>query len=266
MKEKIAIIGAGQLGTALAFALKEAGFPIAGIASRTLSSAEFLAQKTGAHATPLPHTLLPKADIFFFTAPDDLIPSICEDLVAHATDELSTKTFFHCSGSLPASILSSAKEKNASIGSMHPLQTFTHLYEKTPQNLFTGTLFAIDGDLAAQQLATQIVHLLGGVPIELTADQKAIYHTAAVLVSNYAATLFETALSLFETIGIDRQKGLPALATLSEVALQNIKQTDPVCALTGPIARGDVLTVSRHMDALQKQAPQFLLTYRELGL
>ena len=266
MKKRVAIIGAGQLGTILVLALVKKGVSITGIASRTLSSATFLAQKIdGVFATSDPQELIPLADIFFLTTPDDLLVSTCDDMIRSASD-LSGKIFLHCSGSLLAEVLSSAKEKGAEIGSMHPLQTFSTSDDTVPEDLFRGILMAIEGDPGAIEMATEISELLGATPIPLDASQKALYHAAAAVVSNYSTVLFEMALSLFELAGIDREKGLRALANLSETTLHNIQATDPVSALTGPIARGDIQTVAHHIEALQKKAPQFLPAYKELGV
>ena len=119
MKKRVAIIGAGQLGTILVLALVKKGVSITGIASRTLSSTTFLAQKIdGVFATSDPQELIPLADIFFLTTPDDLLVSTCDDMIRSASD-LSGKIFLHCSGSLLAKVLSSAKEKGAEIGSKY---------------------------------------------------------------------------------------------------------------------------------------------------
>ena len=48
--------------------------------------------------------------------------------------------------------------------------------------------------------------------------------------------------------------------------LNNIEAVGFPKCLTGPIARGDVATIGRHLAALEKVAPQMVPLYRELGL
>jgi len=265
MEHKIAIIGAGQLGTALALALQKKGVCLSGVASRTSSSALHLSKQLGnVFSTQHPGELLQLANVFFFTTPDDLIEPLCKSLAASSKD-LGGKIFFHCSGSLPADILKSVQQKKASIGALHPLQTFSNPSEDV-LFLFQNTLIAIDGDAEALNTAKDLITLLGGIPIEITTSQKTLYHTAAILVSNYSIALFEAALSLFEMVGIDRSKGVPALASLLQTTTRNIQKSGPIAALTGPIARGDIHTVSHHIESLRQQAPDLLPVYQQLGI
>jgi predicted short-subunit dehydrogenase-like oxidoreductase (DUF2520 family) len=102
--------------------------------------------------------------------------------------------------------------------------------------------------------------------IELKASDKVVYHAAAVIASNYLVTLVKLADDLWETFGIPREQATQALLPLLKGTLNNIENVGIPQALTGPIARGDIDTVKKHLTALQKEAPDALSTYCELGL
>jgi predicted short-subunit dehydrogenase-like oxidoreductase (DUF2520 family) len=102
--------------------------------------------------------------------------------------------------------------------------------------------------------------------IELKAGDKVIYHAAAVIASNYLVTLVKLADDLWETFGIPREQATQALLPLLKGTLNNIENAGIPQALTGPIDRGDTETVKKHITTLQKEAPDVLSAYCELGL
>ena len=115
-------------------------------------------------------------------------------------------------------------------------------------------------------IVRQMVKDLGGILLEITAQKKALYHAAAVAASNYLVTLIHLALELNEAAGLPGHISFKALLPLIRGTLSNIGAKGIPGALTGPIARGDVATVSAHLQAIEKDAPELLLLYRSLGL
>jgi len=107
---------------------------------------------------------------------------------------------------------------------------------------------------------------LGGHWIKLKAGDKALYHTAAVIVCNYLVTLIKLATDLWQSFGIPVDQATAALLPLVRGTIHNLETIGIPQCLTGPIARGDSGTIKKHLEALQEAAPDMLTTYRELGL
>jgi predicted short-subunit dehydrogenase-like oxidoreductase (DUF2520 family) len=112
-----------------------------------------------------------------------------------------------------------------------------------------------------------------GYPTTVGGDHRAVYHAAAVFASNYVDALFGEAVALLESAGWSQKDAVRGLLHLAVGALDNIKRNGPVRALTGPIRRGDVETVRRHLKALsaldasaaRRYGPPVEAVYRMLG-
>ena len=107
---------------------------------------------------------------------------------------------------------------------------------------------------------------LGGGWIVVPPGRKALYHLSGVLVSNYVVTLVKAATALWEELGVPEPQARKALLALLAGTLRNIRTLGIPGSLTGPIARGDVGTVQRHLSELEARLPGLLDTYRSLGL
>jgi len=101
--------------------------------------------------------------------------------------------------------------------------------------------------------------------VELKASDKVLYHTAAVLACNYMVTLVKLATDLWQTFDVPPSQATQALVPLLRGTLHNIETIGIPQCLTGPIARGDIGTINKHLDALKSTAPHLVSTYRELG-
>ena len=93
---------------------------------------------------------------------------------------------------------------------------------------------------------------LEGRWIKLGAGDKAAYHTAAVMSSNYLVTLVKLAADLWDSFGIPREQAIQALLPLLKGTINNIENLGVPNALTGPIARGDIGTVQIHLNTLKE--------------
>jgi predicted short-subunit dehydrogenase-like oxidoreductase (DUF2520 family) len=77
-----------------------------------------------------------------------------------------------------------------------------------------------------------------------------LYHLAASLAGNATVGLFGLAVELLEETGFTPLAARNALAPLVQTALKNAADLGAGDALTGPVARGDEATLSRHREAL----------------
>jgi predicted short-subunit dehydrogenase-like oxidoreductase (DUF2520 family) len=149
------------------------------------------------------------------------------------------------------------------VATLHPLQSFASVDQAV--SLVPGSFCTIEGDESALAIVRQIVEDLGGIVLEITAEKKTLYHAAAVAASNYLVTLIYLALELDKAAGLLGDTSFNALLPLIKGTLNNIGKKGIPNALTGPIARGDVATVSAHLKAIEKDAPELLSLYLCLG-
>ncbi len=264
MKHSVAIVGCGRVGTVLARHMARIGYRLTGLASKSLSSAQKAAEKIGIDSySDTPWEVTKTADIVFITTPDGIIEEACKK-IADNNGFKKNAMVLHCSGSLPSTILSSAKMDDISIGSMHPLQSFASVRED--ENPFNGIIIAVEGEAAALKSATDIADELGGISLTIKTEAKTFYHAAAVVASNYLVTLQDFAFKLLETSGIPNEDAFKVLGPLINGTIGNIKKVGTVKALTGPIARGDAQTVKSHVDEIKEKTPELFQLYQVLGL
>ncbi len=260
---KVSIIGAGVVGTAIGYLLKERGYSIVGIASRTLSSAqkarEFIGE--GDATTDLGATAQ-KAEVVFITTSDRAIEEVCNKIASEGGFNPGA-TVFHTCGALSSEILSSAKDSGAHVASLHPLQSLADIHEAIKN--IPGSYFCLEGDDAALLIARKIVDSLKGKEITIEVDMKPLYHAGASVASNFLVATIRFALELLEVAGVMRKDSLNALMPLIKGTVRNIEDLHIPSALTGPISRGDVGVIEDHLRAMSKVIPETIRLYTELG-
>jgi predicted short-subunit dehydrogenase-like oxidoreductase (DUF2520 family) len=257
---KLGFIGAGTVGTALAVRLSSKGYPIVAVSSRSQTSAERLARVVdGCHVFNSNQGVADNAELIFVTTPDDAIASVISQIQWHPGQSV-----VHCSGADSTDILQPAKQFRAQVGVFHPLQTFASV-KQAIENI-PGSTFAVEAEEPLLRTLKDMATALNGHWVELKASDKVIYHAAAVIACNYLVTLVKLATDLWQTFGVPPHQATRALLPLLKGTIHNIDTVGIPQCLTGPIARGDIGTVRKHLDALNKAAPNLLSTYRELGL
>ena len=209
----------------------------------------------------------PRATVFL-TVPDGAVASLASE-VAAADGIPSSVAFVHCSGALGLGVLGPLAARHET-GSFHPLQSFP---EPRAPDAFRGSLVAIDA--SATRLRRRLERLardLGARPRRVDDADRVVYHAAAVFASNYLVALAGEAVDLLGTIGWSERDAVAGLVPLMRGALAEMARRGPTAALTGPIRRGDVETVARHLEALaeldsvsHKGGPRNADVYRMLG-
>ncbi len=257
---KIGFIGAGPVGTAFAVNLSQRGYQVIGVFDVVREAVQRFADDVpGCRVYEKAQELADSADMVFVTTPDDIIPKATAELKWRAGQSV-----VHCSGASTVHSLEHAAEQGAMVGSIHPCQTFAGR-EQAIANL-PGSTFAIEAEGPIKKTLTEIAKALDGDWVYLTSEDKALYHAAACIACNYFYTLVSIATDLWQNFGKTSAEATKAYIPLLQGSVNNIaKMGFPAC-LTGPIARGDVKTIQRHLAALEKSAPDILPLYRELGL
>ncbi len=257
---KLGFIGAGTVGTALAVLLKDKGYQISSVSSRSLTSAQNLAKVVdGCQALNNNQAVADTVDIVFITTPDDVINQVALQVQWH-----SGLSVIHCSGAASTDILEPARKAGAQVGSFHPLQTLAGVKEAI-ENI-PGSIFGVEAEEPLLSILKDMALALEGHCIELKASNKVAYHAAAVIACNYLVTLVKLATDLWQTFSVPVDQATQALLPLIRGTLHNIDTIGIPQCLTGPIARGDTGTITKHLDVLNEVAPNLLSAYKELGL
>ena len=255
----IGFIGAGTTGTALAVRLAQHDYPVTAISSRSLTSAEKLAARiSGCKVYNGAQEIADIAQLVFITTPDDTISKVAADVKWHGGQSV-----LHCSGAHSVDILEPAKQLGANTGCFHPLQTFASV-DQAIDNI-PGSTFAIEAEEPLASMLKEMATNLEGDWVVLKAGDKVLYHAAAVFACNYLVTLVKVATDLWQTFEVPPAQAIKALMPLLRGTLSNIENVGLPNCLTGPIARGDLGTISRHLESLSKQVPSLLDIYKELG-
>lgn len=261
---KIAIIGAGAVGTHLGMALRSAGFQIEAVVSRTKRSAGTLARRLGCRRFGEDPALVADANLIILCVPVGALKPLGERLGKVAFSDKRV-TLAHTAGNVAHNVLFVAKKNKScqiSVVAMHPIQAFPS--RKMHVSLFEGTYFGVEGDSYGIRAIRRIISRIGAFMILVPTDGKALYHVGAVVVSNFVVALMAEAVRLYGLLGIPPEKTVEALYPLAVRNLQNVRSLGPDRALTGPAARRDHLTIRQHVKALRHHDPSFVKTYGSL--
>ena len=225
-----AVVGRGRLGRVTARALGAAGVRVIGDGARGSS--------------------IERADVVLLCVPDAEIAGVAATL--RGTDGWVG----HMSG---ATRLADA---GVDFG-LHPLQTF--LGTEGP-DAFHGIGCAVAGrSPAALEVARALATRLGAHPFPLDDDQRAAYHAAASIASNFTVTLLAAAEQVAASAGLEPSDARSVLAPLVRSTVENWAAHGPEAVLTGPVARGDAETVARQRDAVASHAPELIALFDALS-
>ena len=258
------VIGAGPVGTALAGALRLGGVPVLGLWARSAAGARAAGAIAGVAAySAAPPDLLLESDVVIVAVRDDAIAEVASMLVA--TGLITTRhVLMHCSGAISAhDAFSAVRGQLGGIATLHPLRAIAD--GRAAMRTLEGTVFGVEGDELGRTSALRLVDALGGKVLELSGAQMAAYHAAAAMASNYVVALIDAAAAVLGRAGIAEADAVAALVPLARGSLENIAERGLVDGLTGPIRRGDLDTVTRHVKALDA-VPELARVYQVLGL
>lgn len=242
-RPSIGIIGPGRAGLGLALALRGAGLAVAGVHGRRRKSVPRGVRLSVGGMPPW----LGEAGVVLLAVRDDALPGLVRALVRSGLARGCV--FLHLSGALTSRVLAPLRARGAAVGAMHPLMTVSDEPRRAAAHL-RGATFAIEGDAAAVRAARRLARAVAAVPVAIRPSGKARYHAGAVFASNYLVTMLATAQAQLVAAGLSEPAARRALAPLARASLANVADHGPLRALTGPVARGDVATLRRHLAAL----------------
>jgi len=245
----ISIIGPGKVGTAIGILADRAGLSVLAVAGGSEGAAGASAKAIGECASACSVTDAAGAgELVLLTVPDDRIAEVCAQLARQQAFAPGT-IVAHCSGALSSEVLAPARDQCCClIGSMHPLQTFPTVEAGVAR--LPGAWCFCEGDDTAVTCLEKLAQAIGARSARIARAGKPAYHAAAVVACNYLVALMDASARLAQQAGLDRQTWLSAVLPSIQATLDNVSAIGPGKALTGPISRGDIQTVRRHLDAL----------------
>jgi predicted short-subunit dehydrogenase-like oxidoreductase (DUF2520 family) len=257
------LVGAGPVATALAGALRLGGVPVLGLWARRAAPARLAGSTAGVAAfSSAPPDLLLETEIVILAVRDPVITEVAQMLLG--TGLINKRhVLLHCAGSTSArELLGPVAGQVAGIGTLHPLSAIAD--GKISMRTLKGTVFGVEGDDVGRAAAGKLVAAISGVVLPLDGAQMAAYPAAAALASNYIVAAIDAAAAVLAGVGVAQDRAAQALIPLAEGALHNIAAHGTTKGLTGPVRRGELATVSRHLEALRDR-PDLAEIYRVLA-
>jgi predicted short-subunit dehydrogenase-like oxidoreductase (DUF2520 family) len=256
---RVGIIGPGRAGTALARALARAGHTVVAAAAVSEQSKRRVRENFPRARLTDPAGVLGDADLVLLTVPDDALPGLVEGLAATGAP-YEGRLVAHASGAHGIRVLSPATRAGALPLALHPVMTFTGREDDVDK--IKGVSFGVTAPDQIRPAAEALVIEMGGEPVFIAEENRALYHAALAFAANHLVTLVSQAASLLSDAGADNPNGM--LGPLLGAALDNALRFGDV-GLTGPVARGDDGTVAAHIAAIGEHDPAALPAYRALA-
>jgi predicted short-subunit dehydrogenase-like oxidoreductase (DUF2520 family) len=252
------VLGAGRAGTALADALSRNSVKIVGLHGRRPARRTSLRVSTG----PIPRSI-GEADIVLVTVRDSQLDAAFGEVLGSPLKDGAV--VLHASGSAEPHAVEELRKRGHPSGSFHPLLPLTE--DARGGDVLAGAWIGIDGDSEAREAARQLASILGARVMSIPAGEKASYHAAAVMASNFPCVLAYLARQLLARGGVPAAQASAAVISLMHASVENLRGRDPAAALTGPVVRGDTGTVRAHVSAIEASGDEHLmLVYRALTL
>ena len=254
MSERVFVLGAGRAGTGLTRAFRMSGIPVVGLHGRHVHEGP-----DPVTAGTIPATIATATVVLVAVRDAQIDDALRELLEAPLAPDA---VVLHASGSAEPAMLDQVRAHGHAAGTFHPLVPIADPL-RAPQQL-CGAWVGIDGDERAKTASRDLAAALGCHVFDIPPGQKARYHAAAVIVSNLPAVLLATGDRVLAETGIPAEAAEQALRALFLAAIGNLRRQHGAVSLTGPILRGDVDTIRRHLVALADD-PGALEVYRSLS-
>jgi predicted short-subunit dehydrogenase-like oxidoreductase (DUF2520 family) len=193
-------------------------------------------------------------ELIILAVPDDALAPLATELRMYGGQAM-----VHTSGALGAEVLEPAMAAGTQVGAFHPLVSFADLERSV--SALAGATVAIEGDDQLADLLARMAASLGATAVRLKPGTKPAYHAAAVLAAGGLVALLDAIAALGRVAGLDEAGSLAIYGRLAEQTLDNARTIGIAAALTGPVTRGDVGTVQRHVETLAAHAPDVLPLY-----
>ena len=239
MNERIVLVGAGNMATAIAYALKEGGNTPVAVWSRTLESAALLGGRVGCSFTDNLDSL-PLAEIVIISVADNAL----RDVAAAVTERFPNALLLHTAGSIPMDALREAGA--AHYGVLYPMQTVNKNSVTSLRNI---TTFIEGCDDAVTSRIKNLAAIISEKVVYATSEQRCSLHVAAVFACNFPNAVYNMAYELMQRNNLPFDAMLP----LIDEAARKVHRMSPLQAQTGPARRGDNNVMNAHKSMLDDE-------------
>jgi predicted short-subunit dehydrogenase-like oxidoreductase (DUF2520 family) len=248
-KSEIVFIGAGKVAHTLVPLLIEKKYSVKGIISKNLNSAKSLAGKYkikfySDNISDVPYN----SKMVFITVPDNQVSLVAKKL-SHLILDFKNSLFVHTSGSEGSEALKSIKQKGGRTASFHIMQTFPSLKRNVIKNSFAAVE---TNDKSAESFLLSFAKNLELKTFKLNSESKVYYHLAGVFTANFLNANFFSSEKLLSKTSLNRKEYFNLFEPIVNSTLSNIKKSGVANSLSGPVQRGDYLTVKKHLAAIKK--------------
>ncbi len=254
---KVGFIGAGRLGTALALALGDHGLQVTAVASRTLEESAPLAAAIPGCANLLPQQVADQCDLVFITTVDGAIGAAVDAVQWHAGTGV-----VHCSGATEVSVMAKAAADGALIGGFHPMQTFGD--PEAARRSLPGCTITIEAPSPLYEALHEIAVRLQCRVNLLPPGMRGRYHAAAGYASQFVNVILREAATIWRSWGATEEDAVAALLPLVQGTLASIGSAGLARGMPGPVSRGDIVSIEKHLASLAPLQPPVLDVYRPL--
>jgi predicted short-subunit dehydrogenase-like oxidoreductase (DUF2520 family) len=248
-RASITLIGTGNLASVLGPALKSAGYRIDTVVSRPLRKsrqrATVLARKIGAKAVTFPGAQI-QSDIVWLCSTDDALSITATRLAQHS--DWRGKIVFHSSGALTSDVLAPLQHAGAHTASLHPMMTFAR--GTAPRMEYVT--FAVEGDHKAVSAAREIAKALKADSFIIKKKSKVLYHALGSFSSPLLVAALATAERVGRAAGLTASQSRKVTGPILQQTLSNYLARGAAEAYGGPMKRGDISTVRRHIKELRQ--------------
>jgi predicted short-subunit dehydrogenase-like oxidoreductase (DUF2520 family) len=256
---RIGLIGPGRAGTALARALVSAGHLITATYAVSAKSRQRARDNFPDAKIAEPAEVTENADLVLLTVPDDVLPGLVKGLAATGAP-LRGRMLAHASGAHGVAVLDDATRNGALPMAIHPVMTFTGRDDDVDR--IKGVCFGVTAPDPLRPAAEALVIEMGGEPVYIPEENRALYHAALAFAANHIVTLVAQSADLLKHAGADDPNRM--LAPLLSAALDNALRFGDN-GLTGPVARGDDGTIASHIAAIERSDPRAKSAYLALA-
>ncbi len=259
LKEKIGIIGVGRLGFQLAIMLKEVDYKISVVIdTNTYKAIKCMNECNAQVSSDSLSDIGNDVTILFICVQDHIISSIAHELAKNKNLNKNL-VIAHTSGLYTSDILHVIRQDSIHLCSFHPCYSFTEGDNYLPEDIY----YAIEGDDEGYTRLGKVAESLGGKSFRINKDEQAVYHTACSMASNFLVGLMKIVERFLRENRSQEESAF--LWPLVQGTLENIKSKGINEALTGPITRGDVETIEKHLLRLKKYDKSIVDLYIFMG-
>jgi len=255
---KIGFYGAGRVGCTLGRYFKDHGLFVTGYYNRTKERAEEAALWTGTLCYDSVSSLLDECDVVFLTVSDQAIAPVVEEL--KSAGSLEGKLLCHCSGALSSEVFVGTGAFGYSI---HPLYAIS---DRNTHETLDRAFFTVEGSPEYMEMWLHTLKSIGLRCKQITSADKVRYHASAVMASNLVCGLYAAAAAELSLCGFSTEEAEEALAGLFLDNAKGIAEKGLTAQLTGPVERGDVGTVEKHLEVLDEESREIYLALSKLVL